>query len=441
MKSVSEATKNAFLHWEGHNTLTVSFPELNYSINNTNIDEEAFELTTRIMTDKSVEFVGCFASCMKLKVRNVNQSLKGQEIHVSITNSVTREKVKLFAGIVDSAPAQTNDDYKDIIAYDKLYSLNDVDVTEWYNNHEQTTISALRDELFMMIGITQVENTLVNDNMAVCGVSDAHVGKLSALSLIKAICQINGVFGIINEDGNFEYLYLNTTEPEVDGAFPSFFTFPSANLFPGVGNEVSAQSDEEWNFYNIEYYSKVDFDDYSVKPVDKVTIRDSADAVGVSYGDGENNYIIQGNILAYGSSSLETVAENIYNKISSISFIPFNANNIGLPFLECGDIISYLDADTDRKFIILSRTIKGIHALWDVYSASGDDVQHEYITDLKLKLEDVKRITENTVKESTYTKDEITEKIQETVDQTTFFYVVDQAPTSFEQNKIYFVRK
>lgn len=77
-------------------------------------------------------------------------------------------------------------------------------------------------------------------------------------------------------------------------------------------------------------------------------------------------------------------------------FYPFTSKNNGLPFVECGDSVVYV-LKSDRSgeyatnsFFVLSRTISGVQLLKDTYSASGNEEQSEFITDLQTTLDTIK---------------------------------------------------
>lgn len=186
------------------------------------------------------------------------------------------------------------------------------------------------------------------------------------------------------------------------------------------------------------FYRGVDYEEFEVKVIDKVTVRQSEDDPGVTYGSGINNYIVQGNIFTYGLSKQEltAIAKNIYNSIGGFSYYPFQSENNGLPFIECGvDAVSYYVVDWEktmgtkkarsgcsdivyeqRPFYVLNRELSGIQALKDSYSAKGEEYQSEFITDLQTQIDLLKKknsggITkpemEDYVGDYTYGKDEI----------------------------------
>lgn len=421
---VSENVKMAYLDSGQTKYITLTFPELNISMKtgDGHIHSESMRLSESIVNSDSIEFVGCIASKFKISVNNLEVDVKDKKIVVKIhTEGTENEPVTLFNGIVDSAVKKSNKRVKEITAYDELYTKGNIEVSSWYKSLTfPISLKNLRDSLFNYVGIEQVDTDLPNDDILVDKQYDPN--SLQSLSVIKAICQINGAFGIINREGKFEYRILGNID---DGLYLPFYPGPDA--FPGVSQGALGLDNIEPT--DFPFYEDADYEEYSVKPVDKITIRQSEDDSGVTYGSGTNNYIIQGNMFAYGLSRdlLLLIAENIYPNVQGFSYKPFISKNNGLPYLECGlDAASYMMIDFKKteetgdivynreNFYILSRELTGIQALKDSYSAKGEKYQSEFITDLQTQIDTIKKnqesdksYVEDYVGDYTYSQDEI----------------------------------
>ncbi len=436
---VSEQVKNAYKSNSIHKSLIITFPEINLTIPHEQIYQESMKLKESIFEGNSIEFVGCIASSFEIQVHGIQDKLKGARINVAIKTDDT-EPITLFNGIVDSAVMQTNRAYKKITAYDELYTKGNTDVASWYKSLIfPITLKNLRDSLFNYIGLTQIDIVLPNDSISIDRQYDPNT--LQALSVIKAICQINGAFGIMNRSGLFEYRILGEID---DAVYPSEYLFPSDNLFPAnpaVAVSAAERFAEEIGAEHFSFYKKVNYEEFEVKPVDKLTIRQSEDDAGISYGSGTNNYIIQGNMFTYGLSTdvLNTVARNIYPNVQGFSYYPFTSQNNGLPFIECGlDAVSYTMIDWEelyrirntrayrsgetqipykqQAFYVLNRELSGIQALKDSYGANGEEYQTEFITDLQTQIDILKKNTGSATKDyvSDYVSDYTYDK--ETID-------------------------
>lgn len=378
---VSQDVKNAYIGTGKTKYIDLYFPELDLSIlgGTRRMYSDSMRLSEKLVDSSSIEFVGCISSMFKIQVNDLKEDIKGKQIVAKIhTEGTENEPITLFNGIVDSAMKQSNKRIKEIVAYDELCTKGNADVSAWYKSLAfPITLKALRDSLFAYVGIEQVGIDLPNDSIEIK--KQYNPSSLQALSVIKAICQINGVFGIINRNNKFEYRILGAIATRLHAPF-----YPSADTFPGVLR--SALGLDNVVVSDFPFYKSVDYEEYMVKPVDKITIRQSENDSGVTYGSGNNNYIIQGNMFTYGLSKevLLQIASNIYPNVQGFSYHPFKSVNNGIPYLECGlDAVSYRMIDWEateengdivyeqKNFYILNRELSGIQALKDSYSAEG----------------------------------------------------------------------
>lgn len=422
---VTEETKQSFFNTSSHKEIKIYFPDLDYTVDKSQIYEESMRLEESLIEGNSIEFVGCISSQFEIQVNGIRENLKGQRIEVSIKADDT-EEIPLFHGIVDSAIRQSNRNYKKITAYDELYTKGNIDVAQWYNSLTfPISLKDFRDSLFAYIGIEQEERNLPNDSMTIN--KEYAPTTLQARVVFKSICQINGAFGIINRYGKFEYRIL-TEMIARDGAYPGTNLYPP--FYPGTSSNNSGTTTIA---RNVPFYKKVDYEDYSVKPVNKLTIRQSESESGIVYGNGTNNYIIQGNMftLNKSESEIKEIAKNIYNSIAGVEFTPFTSDNSGYPFIEVGvDGVNYVTYDfdasamarsgdvyTERTFYVFKRTMNGIQALKDSYSVEGEEYQTEFITDVNARIDSIKQDFNNQIRialpEYTYSKPEIDKKFEQ----------------------------
>lgn len=457
---VSSKVKNEYRSNSVTKLVTLQFPELNTSVGMGQIYYESLRLSESLIEKNSMEFVGCIASKFKIRVNGLKQDIKGRRLTVTIaTENTTDEPVTIFNGIVDSAVKQSNKQIKEIVAYDELYTKGNTEVSAWYKSLKfPITLKDLRDSLFGYIGITQVGTDLPNDDITIQKQYDPN--SLQALAVIKAICQINGAMGIINRDNKFEYRILGDID---DVPYPSELLFPSDNLFPASPDVALAAAERTARDIDAEvfsFYKKVEYEEYEVKPIDKVTIRQTENDAGVTYGTGTNNYIIQGNMFTYGlpNATLITIAQRIYDSIGGFSYYPFTSDNNGLPFLECGldaatyYMIDYEESTPDntvykqQSYYILNRELSGIQNLRDTYSAKGEEYQSEFITDLQTQIDTIKRSTQTDVKQYvddyTYDKDYLDNMFEQLSGGGGGFNVesVDKPPDNPDSSTIYLIR-
>lgn len=457
-----EASDNVKAQYQStsvHKNLSIYFPELELRLENSQIYEESMYLHEAICEKGSIEFVGCISSVFMIDVNGLKADIKGKQIVVTISTDDTQdEPVTIFNGIVDSAEKQGNKRVKEIIAYDELYTKGNVEAAAWYKSLIfPISLKDLRDSLFGFIGIEQEERVLPNDDIVIK--KQYAPNTLQALSVIKAICQINGAFGIINRRGKFEYRILGKTE-EYKGAYPGPLLIPGPNAIPGVRAAIADAGLTQTGF---SFYKSVRYEEFEVRPVDKVTIRQSEEDEGVTFGDGGNNYIIQGNMFAYGLAKdvLRTVTENVYSSVQGFAYYPYKADNNGLPYVECGiNMVTYMMIDYEatfaegntagnivyekKSFPVLSRTLNGIQVLRDAYVAKGEKYQTKFITDLQTQIDVIKKKTASDVSrndlENYYNKAMIDEMF-ETFDGGGFnVESVSALPTNPDDNTIYLIQ-
>lgn len=451
--NVSDTTKSAYMR-PSHKNLQIYFPEIDLHVESSQTYEESMRLTERLVDGKNFEIVGCISSVFEIQMNGIVQDVKGRQIDVTLKADDT-EEIPLFRGVVDSAKKQSNKNFKKIIAYDELYTKGNIDLADWYNGLPfPIKQKDFRDSLFAYIGLEQVECELPNDGMIIN--KEYAPTQLRAISVIKSICQINGAFGIINRYGKFEYRILASSIKK-NGAFPGLTLYPGSTTYPGC---VYGDGEQKIEVRDVAFYRKVDYEEYSIKPVEKVTIRQTDNDVGASYGEGSNNYIIQGNMFTLNkrAEELQMIAQNVYNSIAGVEFVPFSAENSGYPFIEVGlDGVSYYthnyeasararskDIYTQKTFYIFKRTLSGIQALKDVYSVQGKEYQSEFITDVGTQIEQIKQnLTaevsnqiQTVLPQYTYSKDEINNILSN------MFKVesVKSIPANTDKNTIYLIQ-
>jgi len=368
MINVNSTTKTAYLSDSIHKEITISFPDLDLELDNTDVDGQNIDITERVIAGTNIEFVGCMASVLHITLRNLSDNVSGQHIIVSMVPTVTgAESIVLFDGYVDQVKQVPHKTKKEITAYDILYSISNINVSDWYNNLSfPLTIKEFRDGLFELLDIEQEETTLVNDDITFD--KDYSPTRLSAIDLIRSLCQINCVFGKITRDGTFAYINAPTNSTPVSQALTKYKA------------------------------SNTTYSEYRVKPVNRLIIRTGVNECYA--GDGENKYIISENFFTktLTTKALQTIANRLYSLVSGFSFQPINADINGLPYIECLDKISLpvypIDGSsstpTIKEFVALSRTMKGLQALRDNVVAEGNEYQHEFLSSVTVDIEELK---------------------------------------------------
>ena len=108
----------------------------------------------------------------------------------------------------------------------------------------------------------------------------------------------------------------------------------------------------------VGYFSdSLSYEDYMVKAIEKVEIRQSDSDVGVIYPDSTtatNTYAVQGNLLLTTGTeaNLKSVAQNLYNVLKNVTYTPCKVSVPSSSGLACGQIVHVKDA-RGREFEII----------------------------------------------------------------------------------------
>ena len=369
-------------------------------ITNTEFHEEEFELTESLCSQSELTFGAVEAGSVKFKVSNIFLPMKGRWMTVKmIIGGHTDQPLLIgrFKGYSDTPTADRK--YREVVAYDALCDILNADVAAWYNTvfpshkeqqkdkdgktttvtvYDPVTMKQFRDSFFKHFGIEQADIDLINDNMsiektvAVTASSETSsdteesstIGEsMSGKEVLSCICEINGCMGHMGRDGKFHYIYL---EQNIQGLYPRNDLYPADDLFP---------RDPKSNRIGKDLYITAEYEDFLVKTINKLQIREQKNDIGVIVGTGDNAYVIEDNFLVYGKGTkeLKGIAKNILSKIRGIVYRPFTADCKGNPCLEVGDAVRLPTRYELIESYILKRTLKGIQALRDDLEADGEE--------------------------------------------------------------------
>ena len=335
---------------------------------------ESADLTERLCSESELSFGRCEASTFKLRVRERVVPLAGKKITVSVTLEGAEEApFKMGVYKVDSDVPTADRRYRDIVAYDAMYEILNAEVSEWYNSLAfPMTLRQFRDSFCAYVGIEQEEITLINDEMIVEKTIDPV--ELPGKKVIEPICEINGCFGHVGRKGKLRYVVL---EQMIEGLYPADDLYPSDELYPAdpLGTSEVSKS----------MYLSCQYEDFVCQHIDKLQIRQEENDIGAISGTGNNCYIIEDNFLVYGKSAaeLQIIADNVLSVISVVWYRPAQVEARGNPCLEVGDGILLHTTREDVYTYILQRTLKGIQALKDSYTAEGEEYRTGQVNGLQ----------------------------------------------------------
>lgn len=389
-------------------------------ITNTELHEDKFELTESLCSEDELQFGACEASVLKFTISNIFLPMKGKWITVKITPKGVDAPYQIGRYKVYSDKPTADRTCRDVVAYDALYDILNVDMAVWYSSLTfPMTLKAFRDAFFSHFGIEQEAISLVNDNMTVektieitgSSADGSTIGEaLSGKTVLSCICEINGCFGHIGRDGKFRYISL---DQEMQGLYPRNDLYPADDLYP---------RDPHSKPIGRSFYRSAKYEDYLVKSIDKLQINEKENDIGVIVGTGSNGYNIEGNFLVYGKGSdeLRGIANNVFGKIKNLVYRPYSADCKGNPCLEVGNSIRFNTKYELIETYILKRTLKGIQALRDAISADGEEYRTKKVNSVHqdiLQLKGKSNVLERTIEETKSTITDVEKGLQSQITQ------------------------
>ncbi|MDE7390206.1 MAG: hypothetical protein K2M82_04615, partial [Lachnospiraceae bacterium] len=236
MIEVSENFKFAALNGTTHNEISIivfgyNADGSNLYIRNKNLVSESMKIEQAISDDSDLKFGGCIASSFEIEVVGV-PDLTGRYITVQITQTAKiptypsattypganvypngaeyKETFNIFSGEVFSCKSGKNQLSRTLVAYDRFYWRGSINCTEWYaTQHNKsadyyyTTINDLRKAICSHYDIVEQypDDILPIDDMEI----EKADGKVTVAELLRSLCEMSGVFCMLNGSGNIEY--------------------------------------------------------------------------------------------------------------------------------------------------------------------------------------------------------------------------------------------
>ena len=418
------------------------------NITNTELHQEKFELTESLCSEQELTFGSCEAAMIKFTVSNTFLPMKGRWMTVRMSLGGHTDVPFQFGRYkVDSDTPTADRTCRDVVAYDALYDILNADVAAWYNTvfpshkeqqkdkdgktttvtvYDPVTMKQFRDSFFKYFGIEQSDIILVNDGMSIEKTvavtasnetsSDTEesstIGEsMSGKEVLSCICEINGCMGHMGRDGKFHYIYL---EQEIQGLYPRNDLYPADNLYP---------RDPKSTRIGKGFYVSTKYEDYLVRTINKLQIREQKNDIGVIVGTGDNAYVIEDNFLVYGKGTdeLTGIANNTISKIRGIIYRPFIADCKGNPCLEVGDAVRIPTKYELIESYIFKRTLKGIQALRDDLEADGEEYRTNGANGIQksiLKLKGKSNVLERTIEKTQSTITDVEKGLQSQITQT-----------------------
>ena len=357
------------------------------TIQNKDILYNSQNVTEALSSSDGLVFGRCESSRFEFTVYNIISSLKGCTLTVDIIlNNDNEHPFRVGKYIVDSDKPTAERRHRKVVAYDELSKLNEMDVKDWYKSLTfPMTIKAFRDSFFIKIGLNQENVILPQDGITINKTLNDEED-ISALSVLQAICELNGCFGHIGRDNVFHYKYLN---PITRALYPATDLYPAEDLYPADWTIDNPINRNQW--MNAEY------EDFECKLIDGVVIvGENNEIVAWTKKDAENPFKIEGNFLTFDldASVLTQIANNVFPRIKSLTYSPAQIETKGNPCMEVGDSFYFNDRFNIVISYCLNRTLSGSQLLKDVIEATGDEDRSKDLSSISKQLQRLKNKSE-----------------------------------------------
>lgn len=264
----------------------------------------------------------------------------------------SRTKVGVFYA---EKPTRTKRNSYKVTAYDTMSKL-DADFSGWLHANQAQfpkTIWQLVQLACQRAGVALASSSLpINGSYSV---QAFYADDLTCRQIISWAAEAAGCYAHMNADGKLQFLTYTDKRS-------------TAKITPDGASNSTAY-----------YADSLSYEDYTVKAIEKVQIRQSDSDVGVIYPDSTtatNTYAVQGNLLLTTGTeaNLKTVVQNLYNVLKNVTYTPCKVSVPSSSGLACGQIVHIKDA-RGREFdtYLMSATISSGNASFEsVGSASRE---------------------------------------------------------------------
>ena len=247
-----------------------------------------------------------------------------------------RTKVGVFYA---EKPTRTKRNSYKVTAYDTMSKL-DADFSGWLRANQAQfpkTIWQLVQLACQRAGVALASSSLpINGSYSV---QAFYADDLTCRQIISWAAEAAGCYAHMNADGKLQFLTYTDKRSTV-------------KITPDGASNSTAY-----------YADSLSYEDYTVKAIEKVQIRQSDSDVGVIYPDSTtatNTYAVQGNLLLTTGTeaNLKSVVQNLYNALKNVTYTPCKVSVPSSSGLTCGQIVHVKDA-RGREFdtYLMSATI------------------------------------------------------------------------------------
>ena len=284
-----------------------------------------------------------------------------------------RTKVGVFYA---EKPTRTKRNSYKVTAYDTMSKL-DTDFSGWLHANQAQfpkTIWQLVQLACQQAGVTLASSSLpINGSYSV---QAFYADDLTCRQIISWAAEAAGCYAHMNADGKLQFLTYTDKRSTV-------------KITPDRASNSTAY-----------YADSLSYEDYTVKAIEKVQIRQSDSDVGVIYPDSTtatNTYAVQGNLLLTtgAEANLKSVVQNLYNVLKNVTYTPCKVSVPSSSGLACGQIVHVKDArgrefDTYLMSAIISSGKASFESVGSASRESSSAVNSQSYKNLTGKMLEIK---------------------------------------------------
>ena len=336
------------------------------------IETESFELDESLCSEDNLTFGLCEAA--KVSVNVIEKGYDNlKDVMFAIYIYFNGDSDTLFQVGVYRIFADTHSDdrrFRELEMYDLLFYLRDYDITPWYYNYFSDGLDhTLEDAVEMLfdwlnqdegIPIGFAEETLPNRNFPITQTiqSDA----ITFEFFMQRILEINGCFGHIKRNGDYEFKWLKTYDTPAVKDIVDDIRVP----------EMPYEDNFVWSIGLIEAYNSDNLKLYTA---------------GSSSKKYPSIYSIVDSFLFEGmdadNEELAKALNRMWKRVKNLIYRPVEVTTIGDLCIEVGDRleVQYKTENGEPVYFhtyALERHFTGIQSFRDTYTAKGDRKQPRY---------------------------------------------------------------
>lgn len=338
-----------------------------------------------ILCDEELEIGNCTSNKFEVQIYGLTNDVSGYDI-VVYNDYNTQSPEYVFKGIVDSSETDKYNQYRSIVAYDKMYQVRDVNVGDWWNDFwnvtDSTTLKELRDSMCEYVGLDVATNQVCyNDNLVIY----ANEG-------IAPVPVPSGLF-ITSHDRIFHTVYDETFLVDMDETEDPTAPLDIGIIAPSISQAkfgtllrmmcelqcccpninrvgelefitIADSSATPLNVDNLYDTNNTEFQDYTTDAPTGFSVYDTSESLAqvVPALDNDNPYPISGNVflLSMSASQIYTVLEVLVPVIEKIVYKPVTMPLIVSDLsIKLGDKLTSTHQGTTSSHFVLSQTLSG----------------------------------------------------------------------------------